>query len=321
MTTNAGCNLAARDHAPTSLLMATTSSDAALKAVVAIQGTGVRHAILHGEGDLVRGDVNSDVDIVADRSVHEVVRAVAEQWQVLGLYPVIVWPYDIGGTGSIFLTTLDAGVGVQLDILHDPEAQGRYGVRSDRLLSVAHAGDEFTTVAPAQTAAYLLAKRISKGQSAEARRLVELIPPAEIDLDVLRPDVANVVRSFMRDGSSNMGWRRKPSPSRLIARLRNPVGAWVELSADHSEDVAAEMISRFALFLPHAVLIPAPHLGTWVASVAPTRWRAGIVASHGPRRGITPAPDVSILDQVSVDEACRRTVVAISRRSTESVAT
>jgi hypothetical protein len=301
--------------------MATTSSDAALKAVVAIQGTGVRHAILHGEEDLVRGDVDSDVDIVADRAVHEVVRSVADQWQALGLYPVIVWPYDTGGTGSIFLTTLDAGVGVQLDILHDPEARGRYGVRTDRLLRAAHAGDEFTTVAPTQSAAYLLAKRISKGQTSEARRLVELVPPAEIDLDVLRPDVADVVRSFMRDGSSNTGWRRKPSPGRLLTRLRNPVGAWIELSADDSKDVAAELISRFALFLPHAVLIPAPHLGTWVASVAPTRWRAGIVASHGRRIGITPTPDLSILDRVSVDEACRRTVVAISRRSTEPEAT
>lgn len=300
--------------------MATTSSDAALKAVVAIQRTGVRHAILHGEGDLVRGDVHSDVDIVADRAVHEVVRSVAEHWEALGLYPVIVWPYDTGGTGSIFLTTLDAGVGVQLDILHDPEARGRYGVRSDRLLSAAHAGDEFTTVAPAQSAAYLLAKRISKGQTAEARLLVELVPPAEIDLDVLRPDVADVVRSFTRDGSSNMGWRRKPSPGRLLTRLRHPVGAWIELSADHSEDVAAELISRFARFLPHTVLISAPHLGTWTTSVAPTRWRAGIVASHGPRIGIIPSPDLSIVDRVSVDEACERTVMALSRRSAPDAA-
>jgi hypothetical protein len=300
--------------------MATTSSDAASKAVVAIQGTGVRHAILHGAEDLVRGDVASDVDLVADRTVHEVVRSVAPRWQAMGLYPVIVWPYDTGGTGSIFLSTLDAVVGVQLDILHDPHARGRYGVRSDLLLSAAEAGGELTTVAPPQAVAYLLAKRIGKGQIAEARRLTELLPAAEIDLDVLRPDVADVVRSFMRDGSFDKGWSRKRSPGRLLTRLRRPVGAWVELSADDSEEVASELISRFGRFLPHSVLIPAPHLGTWMTSVAPTRWRAGIVASHGRRVGITPAPDLSIPGLVSVDEACRRVVMSISRRSTESVA-
>jgi hypothetical protein len=299
--------------------MATTSSDAASKAVVAIQGTGVRHAILHGERDLIEGEVDSDIDIVTDRSVHEVVRSVAGHWQALGLYPMIVWPYDTGGTGSIFLASLDAREGVQLDMLHDPEGRGRYGVRSDLLLSAAHAGPEFTTVAPDQRNAYLLAKRIGKGQTSEARRLVELVSVAEVDLDVLRPDVADVVRSYMKDGSSARGWRKTPSPGRLLSRLRNPVGAWIELSADGSESVAAELISRFGLFLPHAVHIPAPNLGAWMTSVAPTRWRAGIVASHGRRARMTPAPDHSIREPVSVDEACRRTVMALFSRATAPV--
>jgi hypothetical protein len=219
------------------------------------------------------------------------------------------------------LTTLDAGVGVQLDILHDPEARGRYGVRSDLLLSGARVGGEFTTVAPAQGVAYLLAKRISKGQTSEARRLMEGASSGDIDLDVLRPDVADVVRGLMKDGSTHSGWRRTPSPRRLLSRLRNPAGAWVELSTENSEAVAAELISRFGQFLPHAALVPAPNLRTWLTSVAPTRWRAGIVASHGPRTGPTPAPDVSIRERVSVDEACRRTVMALSRRSIESAAT
>jgi hypothetical protein len=289
-----------------------------LKAIVVIQGTGVRHAILHGEGDLVRGKVDTDVDIVTDRSVHEVARSAASQWQAIGLFPIIVWPYDTGGTGSIFLSTLDARTGVQLDILYDPEGRGRYGVKSDLLLNGALAGEQFTTVAPAQRTAYLLAKRISKGQTSEARRLIDLVPPAEVDLAVLRPAVAEVVRSYLEDGSSQTGWQRRPSPGRLLARLRNPVGAWVELAADDDDVVAAELISRFRLFLPHAVLTPAPNLGAWVTAVAPVRWRAGIVASHGRRSPIIPAPDVSIPERVSVDEACRRTVSALSLRITES---
>jgi hypothetical protein len=291
-----------------------------MKAVVAIQGTGVRHAILHGEGDLVRREVDSDVDIVADRAVHAVVRSVAGHWKDLGLYPVIVWPYDPGGTGSIFLTTLDARVGVQLDILYDPEGRGRYGVKSDLLLNGALAGDQFTTVAPSQRAAYLLAKRLGKGQTSEARRMMDLVPPAGVDLDVLRSDIADLVRAYMEGGSSPTGWQRRPSAGLFLTRLRNPVGAWVELEADDSHVVAAEVISRFGRFVPHAELISAPNLGAWMTSVAPIRWRAGIVASHGRRARISPAPDLSILERVSVDEACRQTVLALSRRITESEA-
>lgn len=300
--------------------MATTSSDAALKAVVAIQETGVRFAILHGEAELARGEVDSDVDLVADRAVHDVVRSVSERWEARGLYPVIVWPYDIGGTGSVFLTTLDARVGVQLDVLHDPDARGRYGVRSDRLLGAAEAGGRFATVAPAERFAYLLAKRISKGETSEAQRLIEFLPPDGVDLKVLRPDIADVVGSFLSDGSINERWSRKPSLGRLYTRLRRPVGGWVELRADNSEEVASEMISRFRLFLPRARCISAPHIGTWMTSVAPTRWRAGIVASHGPRIGVTPAPDLSIADRVTVDEACRRTVMSLAGRYTPYVA-
>jgi hypothetical protein len=300
--------------------MATTSSDAAMRAVVAIQGTGVRYAILHGEEDLVRGEVDSDVDIVADRDVHGVARSVADKWQALGLYPVIVWPYDPGGTGSIFLTTLDARVGVQIDILYDPEGRGRYGVKSDLLLNGALAGEQFTTVTPSQRAAYLLAKRLGKGQTSEARRMIDLAPPAGVDLDVLRSDIADLVRAYMEGGSSPTGWQRRPSPGLLLTRLRNPVGAWVELQANDSDVVAAELISRFGRFLPHAKLLSAPNLGAWMTSVAPVRWRAGIVASHGRRARITPAPDLSIPGRVSVDDACRRTVLALSRRFTESEA-
>lgn len=146
-----------RGPAPTRL-MATTSPEAALAAVAAIEETGVRFAILHDEATLAAEGVTSDVDMVVDRSAHEVVRAVAPAWARRGLYPVMVWPYDVGGTGSIFLSTSNAGEGAQLDVLHDPEGRGRYGAMSDLLLDRIEPGRRFPTSRPAEQTAYLLAK-------------------------------------------------------------------------------------------------------------------------------------------------------------------
>jgi len=294
--------------------MATTSPDAAFEAVVAIEEAEVRFAVLHGEGELAGRQVDSDIDLVADRPVHELVRASALHWANAGLYPVIVWPYDVGGTGSVFLTTEDARQGVQLDVLHDPPGRGRYGARSDRLLDAPIAGSRFATVAPGEQMAYLLTKRLGKGDTAGARTLVESATPTDIAFDVLRPDIADLVRSFVENGTSPRGWDRRPVPGHFIARLGRPAGGWVELRGEGSKDVATELISRFARFLPHTRCIGSPHIGTWATSVAPIRWRAGLVVSHGKRIGITPRPDISIDDSASVSEAAAITVSSLAAR-------
>jgi hypothetical protein len=296
--------------------MATTSPDAAFDAVAAIEEAKVSFAVLHGEAALARREVDSDIDVVSDRPVYELVRASTQHWAAVGLYPLIVWPYDVGGTGSVFLTTQDAQQGVQLDFLHDPSGRGRYGARSDRLLDVPVAGRRFTTVAPGEQMAYLLAKRIGKGDPAGARRLVEGASSRDIALDVLRPDIADVVRSFVENGTTPRGWDRRPAPGHFITRLLRPAGGWVELRGKGSERVATELTSRFARFLPHARCIASPHFAGWATSVAPVRWRAGLVASYGPRSRIAPRPDLSIDGPVSTDEAAARIVARLAGRYT-----
>jgi len=297
--------------------MATTSPEAALNAVAAIEKTDVRFAILHNETALAAGAVSSDVDMVVDRAVGELVRAVAGGWAACGLYPIIVWPYDVGGTGSIFLTSSDAREGAQLDILHDAAGRGRYGARSDLLLGRVEAGRRFPIVSPAERAAYLLAKRLSKGKIDEALRLVDQAASTGIALEVLEPRVADVVAAFIRDGSMPRRWRRIPSPGHILTRLLHPVGGWVEIRTENGEALAEELIRRFGRFLPHARHIAAPHLATWTTSVAPIRWRAGVVASHGARIGMTPAPDVLIEGPASTDEACEMAVLSLASRYTE----
>lgn len=297
--------------------MATTSPEAALGAVAAIEEAGMRFAVLHNEEGLAHRATSSDVDIVADRSAQDVIRVVGEHWHRLGLHPVVVWPYDVGGTGSIFLSTADAGDGVQLDVLYDTRGRGRYGVRSGMLLDAALPGERFPTVAPPERLAYLLAKRIYKGELDEARRLAEGMggTPDAIALDVLEPATARDVRAFLGDGSAQPRQSRL-GLGRLMSRLRTPVGAWVEISGQDARQLAAGLVERFGSFLPRAVFLPTPSLGAWVTTVAPVRWRAGIVATYGAARSrVTPRPDVSIENAHSTEEACRVVVKALTRRT------
>src|SRR5690606_34870843 len=122
----------------------------------------VTFAVIHGEDRLVRHKVASDVDLVVDRPVHDLVGAVGEEWRGVGLYPVVVWPYDVGGTGSVFLFTPDAADGVQLDVLFDPGGAGQYGIRSGALLDRREPGQVFPRVSSEAAAVYLLSKRVGK---------------------------------------------------------------------------------------------------------------------------------------------------------------
>jgi len=294
--------------------MATTSAGAALSAVAAIEKSRAGFAVLHDEPALARGEVASDVDLVVDRDVFQLARTVMKEWVGLDLHPVVVWPYDVGGTGSIFLTTSDAGQGVQLDVLHDTKGSGRYGARSDLLLGSAVPGERFTTVAAAERAAYLLAKRLSKGEVDKARELSASLSASGVDLEVLRPDIATMVGSFLANETIPEAWERKPSWGHLVSRLRQPAGAWVELLGEDAITVAAELAMRFGRILPHARSLAGPHIGGWATSVAPIRWRAGLVVSHGKRIGITPRPDISIDDSASVSEAAAITVSSLAAR-------
>jgi hypothetical protein len=296
--------------------MATTSPEAAQSAVAAIEEAGVRFAVLHNEEGLARGATSSDVDIVADRSVHDVVQVVGQRWHRVGLHPVVVWPYDVGGTGSIFLSTADAGDGVQLDVLFDTRGRGRYGVHSGMLLDAGLAGERFPTVAPPERLAYLLAKRIYKGELDEAARLAKgaSAAPDSIALNVLEPATARDIRDFLKDGSGQPRQSRL-GLGRLMSRIRTPIGAWIEVEGQDAKQVAAGLASRFGRFLPHAVSLPAPSLGTWVTGIAPVRWRAGIVATYGTMGStLTPRPDVSIQGPHSTDAACHMTVAALTHR-------
>lgn len=276
--------------------MATTNGELAREAVDAVVNSEVHAVVLHGEESLAAARVTSDVDLVVDRTVTEVVAAVSAGWERHSLVPLIVWPYDVGGTGTVFLSTPDATDGVQLDLLHDPGGEGQYGARSDALLNSAEAGDRFERVSPTAAAVYLLSKRLRKGQMAQAKDVVAEHESAELQEQVtaiLRADIGRVVSAFIASGE--VGERKKSvGVGRLIRRVLRPVGAWVAVQDDTDGTISEALAARFGRFLPKSEVVTTSGPIAWIRRIAPLRWRAAIVFEPNGRRRIGIKPDVTV---------------------------
>jgi hypothetical protein len=291
--------------------MATTDGKLAAESVRALALSGVRMAVLHREEELAAGSVTSDVDLVVDRPLGAVVEKAGPAWRHLGLRPLIVWPYDVGGTGTIFLSTADASDGIQIDLLHDPAGRGQYGARSSVLLDRTEDGVAFSKVADTYADAYLLAKRLRKGELGAARDIVARSGDAlpSVAAEVLRMDVANVVLSYVEGSDPVRFPRRVADPIRLARRLLSPIGGWIDVA---NETLAHELSSRFGRFLSLATVANGSS-PRWMISVSSIRWRAGIAFTVGRQRllGLS-QPDARVSG--TVDEAGAAVVESLSAR-------
>jgi hypothetical protein len=301
--------------------MATTDSRLALTSLEGMRTAGVRFALLHGADRLSAGDV-SDVDLVVGEDPAAVVRRAAAPWEARGLIPVLLWPYDIGGTATVFLAIPDASEGVQLDLLYDPGGVGKYGVRSRTLLASATQAAALPQVSDVASLVYQWQKRTAKRDVARLDDLTGLA--GSIDPRVL------LATSKVVTGSSEAAWhmlegkpgsraRRPHHPllqaSRLRHRLANPVGFWAHTPR---AEIATEMTQRFSRFLVCAASQPTPSPARqpawWVTTVMPTRLRPGVFVSHGPLPRWR-APD-AVLTASSADEAARQFTSAMNARLT-----
>lgn len=277
-------------------------------------------AILHGEERLARLGHVSDVDVVSDIAAFQAVQAAAPYWLEIGLHPIIFWPYDVGGTATVFLATPGAEQGVQLDILYDPDGQGRYGLRSTALLEYVVPGTKFPRLHPSATQTYTARKRQVKGDLDAYRASLSAARP-EIERVAQRVLAPRAARELIAHG--RIGPRRMSSSRvrRLAVRVAKPVGAWVHLIHNDAGDLhrtATALTERLERILPHITMSELPSRGPWFAwwwgrEVAPIRWRPGVFISwsNRPSKG----PDVRIEQPADVEDAAQQMVAALRNRA------
>jgi hypothetical protein len=286
--------------------------------------SGVALALLHREADLLSGDVASDVDMAVGEPPRQLLTRSLGRLHQAGLYPVVVWEYDVGGTATVFLSTGDASDGVQLDLLFDPEGHGKYGVRTKAMIDAARPGERWPRAEPLGELAYLIRKRQVKGDRPRMTELVEQaqsVPAAAFDEAVrttLSDPAAGEVLAMVRDRSS-AGHRRSPAywtlaTQRLGRRALHPIGCWTELEGDGAEHQSPALAARFGRFLLRGVASARPvgrpaQARWWAREVAPVRWRAGLLVSWGEKPPLI-SPDVLISTHGSDLSALSEKVVA-----------
>lgn len=238
------------------------------------------------------------------------------------LHPVVAWRYDVGGTLTAFFSTAAASDGVQLDMLHDPEGAGRYGVRSGTLLAGVRRDGRWPRLNDLEELVYLLRKRQLKGQRASMEDLLNrarLLDGRELDTVVDRllvPAAGSDVRRAVAGGAVTGASVSAPvalEVARRSRRLVQPVGWWLHVGG--GEDVASAVARRFGRFLPHvtSARVPAWPLlpGWWVRRVAPYRWRPGMCVTWG--RAVPFGPDRTDAGH-DVESVSAGTVAAMERR-------
>jgi hypothetical protein len=306
----------------------TTDAGAAEAALGALESANVDFAVLHGSERLEGDGPLSDVDIVVFESPATVIARARGALQEREMVPIVMWPYDIGGSTTVFLCTAGATSGVQLDMLHDPRGLGTYRLATDGFRFEPSPSHPHPEVIELDRLIYLWSKRSVKGQ-------VERLEAIEADLAAWDPaevqDAAG--RLITRDdwrravtgapaGHPRVEWsstwiRAWLRGRRILQRVRSPIGFWAHLTGDRGAD-AEVVVDRFRRILVRAVAAESPGgpnaLPWYLQTVTPVRLRPGLVVSYGAVPRGVPVPDLVVADAEDVDEAAKLLVSAMADR-------
>jgi hypothetical protein len=309
--------------------MATSDPVLAKTALDVLADRGVRFAVLHKESAIASGSILSDVDLVVDQDPREIIAQNVPALHRVGLHPIVVWPYDVASTATVFLALPDGSDGVQIDFLRDPTGAGRYGVRSTVLLEDAQPGERWPTIRADHQFLYLIRKRSCKGEADElARLLASVSDPEKRQLGMetqklFSPSAAERLRSLLEPAVRRDRERLDVHPAsdslRLLGRLRHPIGFWVEVVGDGASACARALSARFGRYLPWTQAEQRPRVQAepfwWCRNVAPVRWRAGLFVSWSRSPGRIPRADSTFAsDRGSLDDISGRVVGAMERR-------
>jgi hypothetical protein len=289
------------------------------KVLDCLRSAGVDYAILHGVDRVLSQSVVSDIDVVVGPPPERVIRQASRCLEGEGLVPIMEWPYDVGRTRTVFLATLDGREAVQLDMLHDRWAFGKYAVKSGVLLERSEVRNGVSVVAPIDELVYLLRKRMVKGDVAattDLRARSSQFTPTALD-EAIRSSLSPYGRrSVAASLRGDAGWRRlRPinwimNLGRQVRRVAQPTGYWVHCS---SPETAEAVVERFGSYLPHAVSLDSLNSPAAITRLILTRLRPGIVITHGARPPLL-KPD-TVIESGSPDDACRRLVAAFRVRT------
>ena len=300
--------------------MATSSLEAARSALEAVQSAIPSMALLHGNEMLAAGSSISDLDVAIGGLPPDwdakLIEALAEH----GLRSIVTWPYDSGAV-TLFLATLALRDGVQLDLLHSPRGQGKYGLLTDVALKTTELGEFGPEISRTDSWLYMLRKRALKGQR---DRIVALLsePPAVQEELLLRADELfapghrEVVRSVLDSRQPiEHSTSLRSNLSRARFRLRHPAGIWIHIEGVDDRSQAAEVHARLGQFAIRTTLLDRRvswgALRTWNEIVV-ARWRAGVVLTWGP--GGRHA-DVRLATSTDVDDTCEAIRQIASQRA------
>lgn len=306
--------------------MPTTNPALARMLLDRLASSPIRFALLHRADDLIDGTLRSDVDLVVSGPPAEALPTLTDVASDVGLHLVCTCHYDVGGC-STFWATADASDGVHLDMSHDLSGDGRLGLRTGPLLDAACTDGRWAVVHPDDGLLYLLRKRHWKqdGQRLDALRSSlsaterqRLKSRAE---ELFRNGMVPLARELI-DGALPRRGPTLSSPTRqslrLLHRMQEPCGFWVEFSGPERDAVARGVERRFSRFLVRTTTTPRARpllTPSWyLRSIAPVRFRAGLVASTTRHAGRWPLPDLSIAAPVDEREAAVAVVAAMASR-------
>lgn len=279
--------------------MATTGTSMGVRLLDALSALDSRTAVLHGEAEIAGGAIPSDIDTVVDAVPDQLIDRLLEQLETDGQSggetdPSVIlrWPYDRQST-TYFFADAGGNLGVQLDLVHDPDGAGRYGFKSGALLDRAEPGARWCRLHPDDEYLYVLRKRQVKRSEAEVARLLARIPNEVPELvnrahQAFRPEAATALETMLTTsrytdpGGAAFDRRIRnvaANPDYYLRRAREAVGWWVAMP-DVTPAVADEAVKPLVPLLPRVTVAAAGGRGS-VAKAKVARKRAGLYITAG----------------------------------------
>lgn len=295
-----------------------------------LDASDVRFVVLHNEELLGTPVLNSDVDIAVDRGANEVLQILKPGLTRHDIVAALVWPYDVGGGASCFFARADGSGGAQLDMVYDPHGRGRYGLRSSEIIAEGIKGARYPVPEPLDRLLYELVKSQLKGEFEQVG-----IDLGKIEASFLKstaqarakrlfsPATATLIRGLLDHRGARQivrptRWIR--SVSRILKRLRRPIGSWIEIVGPptQAEVLGKQLEARLAPWLVTAGYGPRPRgsqlIFWWLTRVLPIRWRAGIFVSWTARAPRLLRPDLA-LPIADIDFLTRTAIAEMAQRA------